>query len=261
VRIEDIAILKSLLEATRKLQRQFESRHVDFYVVVFIRNDIYQHLLLDPADRGKDTAVLIDWNDPEMFKEMLRRRIALSTELDGSFEELWGLFFESHVKGEESFSYILSRTLMRPREIIRFTRDCIDTAINRGHTGVTESDILHTERLFSDTALVEISLELKDVSEEYADVPYAFIGCSTILSRAEVEDRLGKAKVPPEKMTSVIDLLLWFGFLGILVYPEDERYSYQFQHDLKRMLGGLDQFSYSVHPGFRAALGCVERDL
>src|SRR6202521_13050 len=203
VRMEDIAILKSLLEATRKLQRQFESRHVDFHIVVFIRNDIYQHLLLDPADRGKDTAVVIDWNDPEMFKEMLRRRIALSTELDGSFEDLWGLFFESHVKGEESFSYILSRTLMRPREIIRFTRDCIDTAINRGHTEVKESDILHTERLFSDTALVEISLELKDVSEEYADVPYAFIGCSTVLSKAEVEERLGKAAVSTEKMKSV----------------------------------------------------------
>ncbi len=43
----DILVLKSLLEATRKLQRQFEDREVEFHCVVFIRNDIYQHLLLD----------------------------------------------------------------------------------------------------------------------------------------------------------------------------------------------------------------------
>jgi hypothetical protein len=259
--MEDIAILKSLLEATRKLQRQFESRHVDFHVVVFIRNDIYQHLLLDPADRGKDTAVVIDWNDPEVFKEILRRRIALSTGVDGNFEDLWGVFFESHVRGEESFSYILSRTLMRPREVIRFTRDCIDTAINRGHTAVKESDILHTERAYSETALVEITMELKDVRHEYGDVPYAFIGCSTIFPRVYLEDRLKKAGVNPEKMGNVIDLLLWFGFLGIVVYPDDERYSYQFGHDLKRMQGGIVEFSYCIHPGFRAALGCSEPDL
>jgi hypothetical protein len=258
VRMEDIAILKSLLEATRKLQRQFESRHVDFHVVVFIRNDIYQHLLLDPADRGKDTAVVIDWNDPEVFKEILRRRIVLSTELAGTFEDLWGIFFESHVRGEESFSYILSRTLMRPREVIRFTRDCIDTAINRGHTAVNESDILHTERTYSNTALIEISMELKDVSSDYADVPYAFIGCCTVLPKADLENRLKKANVRPEKVGSVIDLLLWFGFLGIVVYPDEERYSYQFQHDLKRMLGGVAEYSYCIHPGFREALGCSE---
>ena len=61
---EDILIIRCLLEATRKIQRQFDKRNVDFQMVVFIRNDIYQHLILDPADRGKDTAVLLEWNDP-----------------------------------------------------------------------------------------------------------------------------------------------------------------------------------------------------
>ena len=55
---EDIMILKCLLEATRKIERQFDSRKVDFHSIVFIRNDIYQHLVADPADRGKETAVI-----------------------------------------------------------------------------------------------------------------------------------------------------------------------------------------------------------
>jgi hypothetical protein len=60
---EDILLLRALLEATRKLQRQFESRGVDLFSIVFIRNDIYQHLILEPAERGKETAAVLDWND------------------------------------------------------------------------------------------------------------------------------------------------------------------------------------------------------
>jgi nucleoside 2-deoxyribosyltransferase len=82
---EDILLIKSLLEATRKLQRQFERRGVDSHAVVFLRNDIYEHLILDPADSGKDTAVLLDWNDPELFKEIIRRRIVSSTDGEVTF--------------------------------------------------------------------------------------------------------------------------------------------------------------------------------
>ena len=140
-RTEDVLLIRSLLEASRKLQRQFESRGTECHVIVFIRNDIYEHLVRDTPDRGKDTAVILDWADPEVFKEIIRRRIIRSTELNGDFDSLWRAIFESHVKGEESFAYILNRTLMRPREVLRFCRTCIDVALSRGRDKVTESDI------------------------------------------------------------------------------------------------------------------------
>ena len=37
------------------------------------------------------------------------------------------------VKGEDSFQYIIDRTLMRPRVLIDCIKDCIGVAINRGH--------------------------------------------------------------------------------------------------------------------------------
>lgn len=151
---EDILLLRCLLEATRKLQRQFESRSVELHSVVFIRNDIYEHLIMEPADRGKDTPVILDWNDPELFKDILRRRIGQSAGLpEMTFDELWALFFDLHVKGQSSFDYILSRTLMRPREVIRFVRECVNVAINRNRERVTEEDIQHAEMAYSEDAL------------------------------------------------------------------------------------------------------------
>jgi hypothetical protein len=187
VRKEDIVIITGLLEASRKLQRQFENRSVNLRAVIFLRNDIYDHLILNPADRGKDNPAILDWNDPETLKELLRRRITLSTGLDESFIELWRLFFVSHVKGEESFSYILGRTLMRPRELLRFVRGCINVAVNRRHEQVSEDDILHAERSYSDDELVDLSLDLKDVKPQYADTPYAFIGAPAILAPGDVQ--------------------------------------------------------------------------
>jgi hypothetical protein len=257
VKREDIAIITSLLEATRKLQRQFENRSLNLRAVVFLRNDIYQHLILDPGDRGKESPVILDWNDPETLKEMVRRRIAQSTELDETFDGLWRFFFASHVRGEESFSFILDRTLMRPRELLHFVRDCINVAVNRRHQQVTEEDILHAERSYSDDAFVDLSLELKDVQPDFANAPYGFIGARTILSLSEVGIALVKAKIPADQLEKVRELLLWFGFLGIYVYPDEERYSYQFEHNLQKMSMGLDQYSYCIHPAFRQALGCV----
>jgi hypothetical protein len=172
-----------------------------------------------------------------------------------SFDELWSLFFELQVQGQSSFHYILGRTLMRPREVIRFVRECINVAINRNHDRVTEDDILHAEVAFSEDALVDIILEMKDVKPEYADVPYGFISASPILSRLDVEERLREAKVAPPEFEPVIQLLLWFGFLGIYVNEDDERYAYLFEHNVKRMQSGLSTFAYSVHPAFRGALG------
>jgi len=255
---EDIMIVRCLLEATRRMQRQFELRDVEFHAIVFIRNDIYDHLILEPADRGKETATLLDWNDPEVFKEIIRRRIAYSTQLQESFDVLWSHFFETHVNGEESFSYILERTLMRPREVLRLTRESINTALNRGHDKVTQDDILQAEKLYSDDLLVDMAFELKDVSPDYADVPYAFIGSKAVMSKDEVKQRLTDARIESNCLEAAIELLLWFGFLGVYVHPDKEMYSFQFQHDIKKMQSISKQYSYCIHPGFHKALGCKE---
>lgn len=254
----DVLLVKSLLEATRKLQRQFEKRGVESHAVVFLRNDIYDHLILDPADRGKDNPVVLDWNDPEVFKEIIRRRIATSTNLDAKFEELWLFFFASHVRGQESFSYILDRTLSRPREVLRFIRDSIDVAVNRGHDTVREEDILHAEASYSDDALVDLTLELKDISPAFSNVPYAFISTSFALTPTQVETHIGSAGVEATAQSKVLELLLWFGFLGLQVYPDEERYAYQYQHNLQKMRSGVPSFGYCIHPAFRRALGSTE---
>lgn len=86
-----------------------------------------------------------------------------------------------------------------------------------------------------------------DVRPSFAEVPYAFIGAKALLSKAEVIKQLQQVSVNVDEQSRILDLLLWFGFLGIHVYPDAERYSYNFKYDLKRMKSGLpERFGY--HP-------------
>jgi hypothetical protein len=255
---EDILILRSLLEATRKLERQFESRGVELHSVTFIRNDIYQHLILEPAERGKETAALLDWNDSEVFKQLLARRMLSGLDDDMDFDTLWTQFFPSHVKGEDSFQFILNRTLMRPRELLRFVRECIDVGLNRKRQKLTEEDILQAEKSYSSDALVDVCLEMRDVNDKFGDVPYAFIGSNTVLSRADATKRLEDAGIQQAQISYALEILLWFGVIGIYIDDDEERYSYQFEHDTSLLTAGVSHYAYCIHPAFRMALGCTD---
>ncbi|HET9183300.1 MAG TPA: hypothetical protein VFP59_14275, partial [Candidatus Angelobacter sp.] len=257
---EDILILRSLLEATRKLQRQFAKNELGFNVVVFIRNDIYDHLLNQTPDKGKDTAVVLEWSDAEAFQEIIHRRIISSTGHKEPFDQLWAAFFDTHVQGEESFSYILNRTLMRPRDLLRFLRECVSVAVNRNHDKVLERDILQAEKTYSEDQLQEVSFELQDISSEFPDVLYGFIGAPVTLSTKDIEQRLSSSGIQEKDMTKVFQLLLWFGFLGILDRAAEERFSYQYHYGVERMLKEANTAPvFVIHPAFRTALGCETR--
>jgi hypothetical protein len=257
VRSEDILLIRSLLDAMRKLQRQFERKEITCRAVVFIRNDIFTHLLDYTPDRGKDNPVFLDWSDQETLREMIRRRITASTGVEESFEALWARFFCTHVGTEESFSYILHRTLMRPRDLIRFLRQSVNVAVNRGHDIVLEGDILEAERTASEDQLQEVSFELHDVTAKYGDLLYAFIGAPVTTSEDALVNRLRGANVPTDQVEKVIRLLLWFGFLGVLDRNTDEeRYAYEFHYGVQKLLADASRpITYVVHPTFRLALG------
>ena len=51
----DVVILRCLIDAARKIQRQMRRDGHDFYVIVFVRNDVYQLLMDESSDFGKET--------------------------------------------------------------------------------------------------------------------------------------------------------------------------------------------------------------
>lgn len=256
---EDILIVRCLLEASRKLQRTLEKRGIECAATVFLRRDVFEHLVDMTPDRGKEPFANLDWSDVELVKELLLLRFRFQApELEGSFDDVWSRLFDPHVHGESSFLYILARTFLRPRDILNFVRKCIQVAVSRGHDRVEQEDITAAEKEFSDDMLNELQYEMRDIFPQFPDLPLAFIGEGPSLSSEDIDLLLVESGLPEACVTRVRDILLWFAFLGVRKNG-DEHYAYQFLYNmpkLQALLKGVDTAdrAYVIHPGFRMAL-------
>ena len=85
----DILLLRTLLDASRKVQNMLGAHGSAVKCVAFVRNDIYEHLIKNTSDRGKDIAIVLDYDDPEIFRMIIAERVRASTGLSGPFAEIW----------------------------------------------------------------------------------------------------------------------------------------------------------------------------
>jgi len=259
---EDILIIRTLLEACRKLQKQLSAPKVSFHVLVFLRNDIYEHLILKTSDKGKDSAIALDYDDSQVFKEIVRSRLEVCTDIKGDFTDLWSMVFETHVGAHDSFDFILERTLMRPRDLLNYLKVSVETAINRGHERVLQEDILKAEESYSDSILLGITFEIRDVFPKVTEPLYGFIGCPTHLHAQQVLKILKDIGFAEQDLDRVLQLIVWFGFLGVQQDGQDSpAFAYQARQNMEKLLTPIKQGRaiFVIHPAFRKALQCRER--
>ncbi len=257
---EDVLIVRCLLEATRRLQRSWERKGLECACTVFIRRDVFDHLIEDTPDRGKESYANLDWSDAELLKELLIRRFQYEVpELSGDFDQVWSRVFDPHVGGESSFRYIISRTFLRPRDVLNFVRKCIQVAVSRGHQRVEQDDIMSAEAEFSEDMLNEIRYEMRDIFPNLPDPVLAFLGLTGgRMSREDIDLILMDSKIAEDQLEKVTDLLLWFSFLGI-AKDDDEHYSYDFLYNILKLKALVKNAKpsdkiYTVHPAFQKAL-------
>jgi hypothetical protein len=72
---EDLLIIRALIDATKKIERQLGKSNIDVNTIIFLRNDVYELLVKETSDRGKEAKVLLDWTDADLLRELVRLRI------------------------------------------------------------------------------------------------------------------------------------------------------------------------------------------
>ncbi len=256
----DLIILRALMEATRKLQRDFQKVDQDCNVVVFIRNDVYDLLIEETPDRGKESKVVLDWTDAELLRELLRRRLVFNgLPEESSFEEIWPQVCVSHFEGEESSQYLIDRCLMRPRGLINLVEQCRGHSVNLQRSQIGRDDIQQGFETFSADLLTDIGFEIRDVFPEAEEILYVFLGAPSKLSETDYELLLIEADVDPESIPVLTEILLWYGFLGIGTSSSPPKYIYSVNYDIKRLRAfakraGRADLQYFINEAFWPAL-------
>ena len=103
---------------------------------VSLRQELYENTpsLYEDAQKYRDLIESVSWSEVDLRSLIARRiRYSLPNLADSSDEKCWGTLFDPGPgRGrEESFRYIVDRTLHRPREMILFCAQCLHTAAER----------------------------------------------------------------------------------------------------------------------------------
>ncbi len=260
VTAEDVVTLRCLIDAMTKLERQLRREGVESHGVVFIRNDVYELLVASTPDRGKVGHIALDWTDPELLRELLRRRFLYTGTIKGdpTFEAIWPQICASHIRGEETSQYMVERSLMRPRGLIDLLRFCRSRAVNLGHDHIETNDIEAGEDAYSSELLNNVAFEIRDVFPDAGEVLYEFIECPAEITADDVRQILVRA-VGDERLDKVFDLLLWYGFFGVIRENDEVTYIYDVKYDIRRLKGlikkrGEGMVRFRINPAFWTAL-------
>ena len=259
----DVAILRALLEATRKLERQLQRREVSCSTLAFLRNDVYELLVSETPDRGKEGRVALDWSDADLLRELIRRRLVYSDMPDRPFDDLWHRICVSHIDGEESSQYLIDRCLMRPRALIDLANHCRGFAVNLGHPKIEPDDIKKGVEAFSSDLVVDIGYEIRDILPAAENVLYAFIGETQTLPAITVQTLLESGGILPAMVKDIVNILLWYGVLGVKRIDGTVTYIYSVNYEMPILTGIIRKLEaqgvvYMVNPAFVPGLQITE---
>jgi energy-coupling factor transporter ATP-binding protein EcfA2 len=260
----DTISLRCLIDAGRKIEREMQKLGITFHCLAFVRNDVYEHLMQNSADYGKEMRATLDWSDPDILKEILRLRFVSGLDKDNSkasFDQIWPTICSSHVRGEESSSYIVARSLMRPRNVLKIFNHAKGFANNFSRSKIIEEDIEKGLRAYSQDLVIELDRELSDVHPGAKDLLYHFIDSPSVLEKENLFDILKSADVSEHELEEIVDFLLYYGVLGI-INGDDKFFIFDVGYDIKplkiRLSRGGEKIAYVINPAFGPALGIKE---
>lgn len=150
-----------------------------------------------------------------------------------SFAQVWGLICVSHYKGEETSQFLIDRSLMRPRNLLKLVGYCKGFAVNLDHEKIDSEDITKGLQSYSNDLVLEADSELADIESSAEGLLYQFVGEPYQMKEQDLLLLLQVQGIAEEKIQDVIDYLLYLGFLGVRVGDGDPRYIYNFGYDLR----------------------------
>ncbi len=184
--IQSIELLIGLVAEVDKLQRFFKQR---LKVVLFLREDIYRVLVRFDDDLPKRNLIRIEWTQANL-RHLVAKRLAVEFHENSEDDEgTWSSIFPEAVGGMEASTYILSRSLPRPRDVLDLCQKAIDQAQRNEHRYVTAQDILDGEKEFSDGLLWSLSSEFRGLYSNLDDILIEFAGVDEKLRWASFDKR------------------------------------------------------------------------
>jgi hypothetical protein len=256
---EDLFILRCLVNASRKVERELKSQKIPFHSIIFVRDDVYTLLMEGSADYGKEMRASLDWSDSELLGEVLKRRITNSLEENDEVpSERWSTVCISHYQGEPWLEFMARRSLMRPRNLLKLFRYSLGYAINSNHTRIEEPDIARGLKTYAQDLVLEVDRELADVFPKARRLIYEFSDENDEFLHEDLSTLIQCTGTTEDEAERVISFLIYYGVLGVKRSNDEPYYIYDVNYDIEmlkvRIRKWSDSARYVINPALSVAL-------
>jgi nucleoside 2-deoxyribosyltransferase len=252
----DISMVKHLIEVLNRIQRDLGKKGANLRHLIFLRSDVYERLVEETSDRGKYNVIKIDWTDPEQLKYLISQRIKYRID-EKDRKAAWELFDTQLHSGQRVIDRLIAHSLYRPRFLIDLCERTLSVAVNRGHHQVEEQDVEEGLRQMSLYLVSDFGYEMRDIAGTPEDIFYSFIDKSDLLTEGEILDILKRDDLKIDA-GEVIELLMWYGFLGVVDVNGTPVFIYDLAYDSRRLEAERNRVGgerlYPVNPGFLLGL-------
>jgi len=282
-----LALIKSLLSTVHELNRRLRA----VKIIIALRENIYYRVFQKSAkhepqrEKWEDVLVRVAWTQEDLVRVVDDRlaevfKAEYTTDVP-TLDFLLPAKKSSHA--EDGIEYMISRTFMRPRDVIDFVNKCFAEAVD-GVTRISWSSLTGAEMGYSEARLKAVIDEwrdsyfglpallpmirkfgprfsLQDISD---DEVYAVLGGERVSSCAWLQDlsvRLLNNNEPTvEIKKEFIKALYLVGLIGIRP-PHSHRTAYSFERAIPPSQDLDDpSLSFTVHRMFHSALGLREAE-
>lgn len=257
--------LFGLLSVARVISDEYRKRGVtwrpvNISLIVFLRSDIFSHIMREARERDKLGFRRLDWSDPLLLQRVIEQRFLRSVARPTSPNQVWEELFVPSVKGITTKAYLVNRVIPRPRDIIYLCKAALARALSRGHAMIEESDILLAEKEYSQYAFNSLEAETSTELPGIENLLYEFAGADEIVTRDQIQGFVRKAGIDETATDRILELLCETTFLGLEIEPG--RFEYLYDENRSKVAKTLarktaemsGQERFVVNPPFHAYL-------
>lgn len=164
---ESLRLITGAVRASRHFARLF-NQSGPAPVIVFLRTDLWERLNFNDKNKTGQVTIYLDWHSEELA-EVVERRIRTSTQMDN---QGWHTIFTDEEMRQRAGAqtYIIKRTLGRPRDVIAFASFAHDVALQNENLRIEKADIYAAEIRYSKHALDELRDEIANHVSSFAAV-------------------------------------------------------------------------------------------
>jgi hypothetical protein len=266
--------LVGLLLACRDLNLHARAAGLNVFIVVFLRDDIYESLHFEDKNKMTENyASFIEWDTvraKKTLKSLMERRFSiLLGEHDGE-DIRWEQVFneDREMSGHQTkYEHIRDRTYLRPRDMIKFSNSTLEAYKERIASSVGDGDpdridngdVYNARVDFSEYFLRELDDEVhKHVPEYERHLEILRVLGTWQFDRARFEEAYAlRQQGTTTAAISVLETLYNFSIIGF--YRAGGRgfggseYIFKYREDRARFDPTSDRFR--VHPGLMETLG------